>query len=197
MALISITPKDALIIVDMQNDFMPGGTLPVANALTIIPIINKYIELFTNAKALIVASRDWHPPNHISFNTRGGPWPPHCVQGTEGAKFHPELKLTPDTIIVSKGYEENKEAYSSFEGTELNEILRSKNVRRLFVCGVATDYCVKATVLDAIKLGYTVLVLNDAIKGVDLPKGSVDKAVSEMLNEGAIFITLHDILSRV
>ncbi|MEM4788967.1 MAG: nicotinamidase [Ignisphaera sp.] len=197
MALISITPKDALIIVDMQNDFMPGGTLPVANALTIIPIINKYIELFTNAKALIVASRDWHPPNHISFNTRGGPWPPHCVQGTEGAKFHPELKLTPDTIIVSKGYEENKEAYSSFEGTELNEILRSKNVRRLFVCGVATDYCVKATVLDAIKLGYTVLVLNDAIKGVDLPKGSVDKAVSEMLNEGAIFITLYDILSRV
>ncbi|MEM4848914.1 MAG: isochorismatase family protein, partial [Ignisphaera sp.] len=142
-------------------------------------------------------SRDWHPPNHISFNTRGGPWPPHCVQGTEGAKFHPELKLTPDTIIVSKGYEENKEAYSSFEGTELNEILRSKNVRRLFVCGVATDYCVKATVLDAIKLGYTVLVLNDAIKGVDLPKGSVDKAVSEMLNEGAIFITLYDILSRV
>lgn len=197
VAIISITPKDALIIVDMQNDFMPEGALPVPNALSIIHVINEYIKLFTNIKAPVIATRDWHPPNHISFKARGGPWPPHCIQGTKGAEFHPDLMLSPNIIIVSKGYEEDKEAYSGFEGTNLDKILKSKNIRRLFVCGVATDYCVKATALDAIKLGYTVLILNDAIRGVDVPKGSIDKAVNELLNEGAIFVTFNDILSKM
>lgn len=195
MALIKVIPKDALVIVDMQNDFMPGGSLPVPNALTIIPKINKYVELFIKAKALVIATRDWHPPNHVSFLTRGGPWPPHCIQGTKGAEFHPDINLPPETIIVSKGYNENIEAYSGFEGTDLNQILRSSGIRRLFVCGVATDYCVKATALDAIRLGYTVFVLEDAIKGVDIPKGSVDKAINELINEGVILLTVNDIIN--
>jgi nicotinamidase/pyrazinamidase len=193
MARVKIIPSDALVIVDMQNDFMPGGALPVPNSLTIIPKINKYIELFIKAGALIVATRDWHPPNHISFSTRGGPWPPHCVQGSRGAEFHPDLKLPSGTVIISKGYKEDQEAYSGFEGTELHQILISKNVKRVFICGVATDYCVKATALDALALGYTVFVLEDAIKGVDIPRGSVDIAINEMLNRGSIFITIDDI----
>lgn len=193
MAIIRITPRDALIIVDMQNDFMPGGTLPVPNALSIIPTINSYIEVFVKNRATIIATRDWHPPNHISFKNRGGPWPPHCVQGTKGAEFHSGLRLPLNLVVVSKAFNEDIEAYSGFEGTELDQLLRSKNIKRVFVCGVATDYCVKATVLDAIRLGYVTFVLSDAIKGVDIPKGSVDKAVDEMLNEGAIFINLSEV----
>lgn len=191
--MVRVTPRDALIVVDMQNDFMPGGALPVPNALTIIPVINSYIRLFTENGALVVATRDWHPPNHVSFKTRGGPWPPHCIQGTRGAEFHPELRFPSNAIVVSKAYNEDTEAYSGFEGTGLDQILRSKGIKRTFVCGVATDYCVKATVLDALKLGYVVFVLKDAIKGVDVPPGSVNKAINEMLSEGAILITLEDI----
>lgn len=193
MALIRVASKDALVIVDMQNDFMPDGALPVPNALTIIPIINKYVEVFVKSRGVVVATRDWHPPNHISFKSRGGPWPPHCVKGTKGAEFHPDLMLPSNTIVISKAYDEDMEAYSGFEKTELDQTLKAKNIRRVFVCGVATDYCVKATVLDAIRLGYVTFVLVDAIKGVDIPEGSVDKAINEMLNEGAILIRLQDI----
>lgn len=194
MAVIRITSKDALIIVDMQNDFMPPeGALPVPNALAIIPMINRYIEIFNSNGALIVATRDWHPPNHISFKTRGGPWPPHCVQGTKGAEFHPNLRLPYNVVIVSKAYDENTEAYSGFEKTELDQLLRVRGIRRVFICGVATDYCVKATTLDAIRLGYIVFVLMDAIKGVDIPRGSVEKAINEMLNEGAVLASIQDI----
>jgi len=197
MALIKISYKDALIIVDMQNDFMPGGALPVNNALSIIPRINEYIELFKRAGALIIATRDWHPPNHISFSNRGGPWPPHCVQGSKGAEFHPSLLLPGEAILVSKGYKEDREAYSGFEDTALHQILISRGVKRLFICGVATDYCVKATALDAINLGYTVFILEDAIRGVDIPKGSVDRAINEMLNQGCILITINDIVNEI
>lgn len=193
MMMLRITPKDALVIVDIQNDFMPGGTLPVYNALSIIPIINKYIYIFTNNKATIIATRDWHPLNHISFNTSGGPWPPHCIQGSKGAEFHQDLKLPSSSIIISKGYKEDSEAYSGFEGTELDQILKLRGIRRVFICGVATDYCVKATAIDAIRLGYTVFVLIDAIKGVDMPRGSIEKAIDEMLNEGAILVKINDI----
>ena len=195
MAKIKILPFDALIVVDVQNDFMPGGALPVPNALTIIPVINRYIEIFSKAKAVVAATRDWHPPNHISFKTRGGPWPPHCIQNTWGAQFHPDLKLPKDAIIVSKGYREDKEAYSGFEDTELDKLLRERGVKRVFVAGVATEYCVKATALDAIKLGYQTFVLLDAVKGIDTPKGSEQKAVDEMLEKGAVAITLSDIVT--
>ncbi|MEM0371328.1 MAG: nicotinamidase [Ignisphaera sp.] len=192
MAIIRIRSTDALIIVDMQNDFMPGGALPVPNALEIIPTINNYINMFKGNKAVIIATRDWHPPNHISFKSRGGPWPPHCIQGTKGAEFHPDLALPQDVLVISKAYDENIEAYSGFEGTNLDQVLKSREVKRIFICGVATDYCVKATALDALRLGYQVFLLMDAIKGVDIPRGSIAKAIEELLNEGAILITVND-----
>ncbi|HID80545.1 MAG TPA: nicotinamidase [Ignisphaera sp.] len=193
MARIRITRFDALIIVDMQRDFMPGGALPVPEADTIVPIINRYIQIFESRGATVVATRDWHPVNHISFTTRGGPWPPHCIQGTSGAEFHPDLALPESTVIVSKATDPDKEAYSGFDGTNLNNILRERGVNRIFVCGVATNYCVKATAIDGIKLGYTVIVLLDAVKGIDIPPGSVDMALNEMLDAGIILATQHDI----
>lgn len=194
MATLKILPKDALIIVDMQNDFMPGGALPVPNALSIIPKINRYIEAFLKAKALIVATRDWHPPDHISFKQRGGPWPTHCVQNTSGAEFHKDLAIPREAVIVSKAFERDKDAYSGFEGTQLDTLLKSRGIKRVFVCGVATEYCVKATALDANKLGYQVFLLKDAIKGIDEPKGSELKALDEMLSEGIVALNIEDII---
>lgn len=194
MVTIKLTQRDALIIVDMQNDFMPGGALPVPEGDKIIPSLNKYIALFASKDLKVIATRDWHPPNHISFKSMGGPWPPHCVQGTKGAEFHPDLKLPDNVIIVSKATEPNKEAYSGFEGTNLHEILKDKGIRRLFIGGVATDYCVRATVIDALKLGYTVFLLLDGIKGVDVKPGDSKRAIDEMLNEGAIGITFVELL---
>ena len=193
MARIRITKFDALIVVDMQRDFMPGGALPVPEADTIVPTVNRYIRIFKNRGSTIVATRDWHPENHISFTTRGGPWPPHCIQGTSGAEFHPDLALPENSIVVSKATDPDKEAYSGFDGTDLNSILRERGVKRIFVCGVATNYCVKATAIDGVKLGYTVIVLLDAVKGIDIPPGSVDKALNEMLDMGIILATQHDI----
>ena len=193
LARIRITKFDALIVVDMQRDFMPGGALPVPEADTIVPIINRYIQIFENRGGTIIATRDWHPANHISFTTRGGPWPPHCIQGTSGAEFHPELVLPRNTIIVSKATDPDKEAYSGFDDTDLNNILQERSVSRIFVCGVATNYCVKATAIDGVKLGYTVIVLLDAVRGIDIPPGSVDKALNEMLDTGIILATQHDI----
>ncbi|MEM1693387.1 MAG: nicotinamidase [Ignisphaera sp.] len=196
MAKIKILPIDALTIVDMQNDFMPGGALPVPNALTIIPAINRYIEMFKRAKAVIVATRDWHPPNHISFNTRGGPWPPHCIQNTWGAQFHPDIGLPRDSIVISKAFREDREAYSGFKETELDEILKSRGVKRLFIAGVATEYCVKATAEDGVRLGYQVFLLSDAIKGIDRPEGSEAKAIEELLDKGVVVISIEDIYTK-
>ncbi len=172
---------------------MPGGALPVPEADRIVPVINKYIELFTMRNAVIVATRDWHPPNHISFKTRGGPWPPHCIQNTPGAEFHPDLLLPQHTIIVSKATDPEKEAYSGFDNTELDNELRKRGVKRIFVCGVATNYCVKATALDGVRLGYTVILLLDATKGIDVPPGSIERALSELLDEGVIIAMKNDI----
>ncbi|RLG88344.1 MAG: bifunctional nicotinamidase/pyrazinamidase [Thermoprotei archaeon] len=194
MVLVKLSKYDALIIIDMQNDFMPGGALPVPKADEIIPTLNKYIALFKSKNLKVIATRDWHPPNHISFKTRGGPWPPHCIQGTKGAEFHPDLKLPKDVIVISKATEPDKEAYSGFEGTDLDKVLKEYGIKRLFVGGVATDYCVKATVLDGLRLGYTVFLLLDGIKGVDVNPRDVEKAIDEMLSEGAIGITLIELL---
>ncbi|MEM2314216.1 MAG: nicotinamidase [Candidatus Bathyarchaeia archaeon] len=185
--------RDALIIVDVQVDFCPGGTLPVPGGDKIIPILNEYIRKFYMAGALIVATRDWHPPNHISFRDYGGIWPPHCVQGTEGAKFHPGLRLPENVIIVSKATDPSKEAYSGFEGTELEKELRKAGVRRVFIGGLATEYCVKNTVLDALKHGFETFLLEDAVRGIDAKPGDVEKAIKEMLEKGAKRLTLMDI----
>jgi len=177
--------KDALIIVDVQRDFCSGGALPVPEGEKIIPVLNRYIKKFSEAGALIIATRDWHPPNHVSFKNHGGTWPPHCIQGTPGADFHPDLELPAETKIVSKASSADKEAYSGFDGTSLEKDLKKAGVQRVFVGGLATDYCVKSTVLDALNCGFETVLLLDAIKGVDVNPGDSERAIREMLNRGA------------
>jgi len=185
--------RDALIIVDVQNDFCPSGSLAVPEGDKVVPILNQYILKFSEKKLLIVATRDWHPKNHISFKEYGGVWPPHCIQNTWGAQFHPELKLPKDTIIISKADKPDLEAYSGFQGTNLKRILEERKVKRIFVGGLATDYCVKNTVLDGLKEGYEVYLLIDAIKGVEVNLGDSERAVKEMESKGAIKVWLKDI----
>jgi nicotinamidase/pyrazinamidase len=190
----SICKTDALIIVDVQNDFCPGGALPVPEGDQVIPVLNDYIALFRKAKAEIFATRDWHPPNHVSFKAQGGRWPPHCIQNTEGAKFHPELKLSSDATVVSKAMDPRKEAYSGFDGTELANMLKTQGATRVFVGGLATDYCVKHTVLDARKLGFEVVLLLDATSGINARPNDVAKAINEMVESGAEQGTLPDFI---
>ncbi len=189
---VSVTKYSALIIVDMQRDFCEGGSLPVPGCSKIIPVINGYIDIFVKAGLPVIASRDWHPPNHMSFKEFGGLWPPHCVQGTEGAEFHPDLRLPENTVVISKAYLPDKEAYSAFDGTELHYVLSKAGIRRLFVAGVATDYCVRATVLDALSLGYEVILLTDAIAGV--AKETTEKALKEMLDRGAVLASKEELV---
>ncbi len=179
-----ITSSDALLITDIQKDFMPGGALPVEGGDEIIPVLNAYERRFEDAKAHIFASRDWHPINHVSFKTQGGPWPPHCVQGTEGAKFSPDLKLPDGVAVISKATNPEHESYSVFDGTSFAHELKMCETKRLFIGGLATDYCVLNTVLDARKLGYVTVVLADATLGINLEPGDVDRAMAAMLKAG-------------
>ena len=188
----SITSSDALLITDIQKDFLPGGALPVSQGDTIIPVLNEYTERFINAGGHIFASRDWHPPNHISFKAQGGPWPPHCVQQTEGAKFSPYLKLPTGTVVISKATDPKRESYSVFDGTDFSEQLKNNGVKRLFVGGLATDYCVVNTVLDARKLGYETVVLMDATLSINVKPGDVEQAIEAMIKAGAKQATTAD-----
>lgn len=171
---------DALIIVDMQNDFCPGGALAVPDGDSIIPTINSLIDNF----AIIFATQDWHPANHISFKAFGGAWPPHCIANTDGANLRPQLE-TAKLNRVFKGTKFNLEAYSGFQGTNLKRLLRKAGVLRVFVVGLATDYCVRATALDALNDKFEVIVITDAIRGVELTPGDSKKALSEMKKAGA------------
>jgi len=179
------TSSDALLITDVQKDFLPGGALPVPSGDEIIPVLNEYAKLFENAKAHVFASRDWHPRNHCSFKQQGGPWPPHCVQNTKGAKFSADLRLPEGTVVISKATDPERESYSVFDGTNFENELRKRGVRRLFVGGLATDYCVVNTVVDALRLGFQTVVLMDATLGINVKSGDVDRAVEQMLKLGA------------
>ncbi len=191
---IRLGPKDALIVVDMQKDFMPGGALPVPEGDKIIPRLNQYTKLFNSLGLPVFFTRDWHPPDHISFKEQGGVWPPHCVQNTEGAMFHKDLFIPQDNrFIISKGTSKDFDAYSGFQGTILDSLLKERGIRRVFVGGVATDYCVKNTVLGAINLGYEAFLLLDGIKGVDVNPGDSERAIEEMLRAGAVGISIEDI----
>lgn len=191
---VKITGRDALVVVDMQRDFMPQGVLPVPEGDKIVPRLNEYIRLFLGKGLPVFFTRDWHPEDHISFKEQGGLWPPHCVQDTEGAKFHPELFIPQDNrFIISKGTSRDFDAYSGFQGTILDSLLKERGIKRLFVGGVATDYCVKNTVLGAINLGYQVFLLMDGIKGVDVNPGDSENAIEEMLESGAVGISIQDI----
>lgn len=188
----NLASSDALLVTDMQIDFLTGGTLPVEGADQLIPVINDYINRFENTPAHVVVSRDWHPANHISFIAQGGPWPPHCVQNTEGAKFSPKIKFPNHTVVISKATDPKQEAYSAFETTNLANELRQLGIKRLFVAGVATDYCVVNTVLDACKLGFEAVVFMDAVLGINVKIGDVDRAVATMISNGAVQATIAD-----
>jgi nicotinamidase/pyrazinamidase len=176
----------ALLVTDIQNDFCPGGALAVPDGDKVIPLINQYIRLFQSQGATIVASRDWHPASHCSFKEQGGPWPSHCVQGSWGGQFHPALSLPPGCLIISKATDPTREAYSVFEGTPLAERLREAGSATIFITGLATDYCVKHTVLDARKLGFQTVVLCDAIRGIDATPGDSERAIRAMQDAGAM-----------
>lgn len=173
--------KDAMIVVDVQNDFCPGGALAVPDGDKVVPVINSLAPRFDN----IFITQDWHPGNHISFKDRGGGWPPHCVAGTEGAELHSDLKLR-NAVHILKGDHPDKEAYSGFQGTDLTDRLKSVGVDRIFVCGLATDYCVKATALDGLNGGFEVVVVADAVRGVEVRPGDSEAALAEMKDAGAI-----------
>jgi nicotinamidase/pyrazinamidase len=172
---------DALIIVDVQNDFCPGGALEVPQGDAVIPTINQLLK----QRWLSVATMDWHPAEHCSFEPHGGPWPPHCVQGTTGAELHPELDADSIQLTITKASHHDKDAYSGFDGTELANILREKGVKRVVVCGIATDYCVKETAHDALAEGFEVFVLEDAIRGVEVNPGDSQRALDELRSAGA------------
>lgn len=185
--------NDALIIVDVQNDFLPGGALAVPSGDQIIPVLNDYIERFAAKGVPIFATRDWHPPDHCSFQSRGGPWPPHCIAGTPGAQFPIDLNLPQDVRIVSKATDKDLEAYSGFDGTALEKQLKQLGSRRLFIGGLATDYCVLNTVRDACRAGFEVFLLRDAVRAVNVNPGDEQKALDEMQRLGASFIILQDL----
>lgn len=191
---LKLTTKGALIVVDIQNDFMPWGALPVPDADKIVPQLNTYIEAFSSRSLPVYFTRDWHPPDHISFKGHGGIWPPHCVQETEGAQFHKDLIIPKDNkFIISKGTSRDFDAYSGFQGTLLDSLLKERGIRRLFVGGVATNYCVKNTVIGGLNLGYEVFVLIDATKGVDVNAGDTDRALQEMMDSGAVVVAFGDL----
>jgi len=177
--------KQALIAVDIQNDFCPGGSLAVADGDKIIAVANILIKSFTKKREPVFFTRDWHPANHLSFKENGGIWPAHCIADTEGARFHKDLIVPENAVIISKAYEPALEAYSGFEGTDLSVRLRSLGIDSLVVIGLATDYCVKGTVMDAIKDGFAVTVVSDGVRAVNVTIGDEEKALLEMSEAGA------------
>jgi nicotinamidase-related amidase len=190
MRSLTLTQGDALLIVDVQKDFLPGGALGVPRSDHLIPVINAYVERFATAGLPVYASRDWHPPQHCSFRDRGGPWPPHCIAGSPGAEFGEELELPPDTRIISKATDAARDAYSAFDHTTLAAELRAKGVERVFICGLATEYCVLSSTEDAIRLGFSVVLLNDAIGAIENHPGDGGRAISKMTREGAVLVSL-------
>ena len=182
--------SNALLLVDVQNDFLPGGHLEVPRGNEIIPVLKRYIARFERECAPIFATRDWHPRNHCSFQTEGGLWPVHCVMETRGAEFSSSLGLPKSTVIISKGNVRDKEAYSGFEGTDLENQLREAGVSCVFVGGLATDYCVLNTVKDALAKGFKVMLLRDAIRAVNVRPQDGQKAEEEMLHRGAVALEL-------
>ncbi len=178
-------PGDALVLVDVQNDFLPGGSLAVPDGDAVIPVLNRWIARFVAGNLPVFATRDWHPRDHCSFADRGGPWPRHCVAETPGAAFSGDLELPAGAQIVSKATSPDRDAYSGFDGTELAPRLRDLGANRVFVGGLATDYCVRATVLDALREGFAVVLIEDGVRAVDVAPGDGERAVEEMRSAGA------------
>ncbi len=176
------------MVVDVQEDFCPGGALPVTHGDGIVPEVNRWVGAFRKAGRPVAYTQDWHPRRHVSFSGRGGPWPPHCIQGSKGAQFHPDLRV--EGTIFRKGFELDQEAYSGFQGRlsdprGIEEVdpatwLRTQGVGQLFICGLAQDYCVKATALDALQNGFKATVISEATRPVEVNHGDGEKALKEI-----------------
>jgi nicotinamidase/pyrazinamidase len=185
-----VSQRHALLVVDVQVDFCPGGALPAQNGERIIPAVNRYLAEARGLGVPVYASRDWHPAVTTHFTAYGGEWPPHCVQNTHGAHFHPDLQLPPDTIVISKGQDPEHPGYSAFDGrtpdgrTLLSD-LRGRGIHVVNVAGLTAEYCVKQTVLDALKAGLRTVVLSDAIAGINARPGDADRALADMKEAGA------------
>lgn len=188
--MVRVQAGDALVIADIQNDFLPGGALGVRGGDEIVPIVERYLALFERQGLPIFLTRDWHPPDHCSFRDQGGPWPVHCVAGTAGA-LPPASFRTPDSaVLIYKAIDRGSEAYSAFQDTPLHRHLRALGVRRVFIGGLATDYCVLNSVKDARALGYDVFLLTDAIRAVNVRPDDGQQAEAEMVRLGAVPIRL-------
>ena len=184
---------DALLIIDFQNDFTPpDGALAVAGGDEIGEPIQRLAPLFD----VVAATRDWHPPDHASFETEGGPWPVHCVRGTHGAELHPAMDQVNVDFIVDVGRERDDEGYSGFEKSDLAQQLRDRRVERVVICGLATDYCVRASTLDACREGFDVTVVKDAIRPVEVEPGDGERAIEQMKAAGAKIATSDQRLAR-
>jgi len=184
MDVTSMSTGDALLVIDVQNDFCPGGALPIEEGDRVVPILNHWLRAARERAIPVYASRDWHPRGHVSFVEAGGKWPPHCVQDTAGAAFHADLELPADVVLVAKGVRFDVDQYSAFSETGLEERLRRDGIRRLWVGGLALDVCVRATVLDALRAGLEVRVLVDATRPVTAEGGR--SALEEMESAGAL-----------
>lgn len=185
--------RATLLIVDVQNDFCPGGSLPVADGDLVVPVLNAYIRRFIQAGRPVFFSRDWHPARTTHFQDQGGPWPPHCVQGTPGAQFHPDLDVPSEAVVVSKGMGPDEDGYSAFvgrdeQGRSLATLLHDRGAERLVVGGLATDYCVLNSVLEAIENGFEVEVIADGVRGVEVRAGDTAAAIERMKAAGARFL---------
>jgi nicotinamidase/pyrazinamidase len=181
---------DGLLLVDPQNDFCPGGSLAVADGDAVIPVLNAWVSAAQSAGVPIFVSRDWHPPRTTHFKEYGGVWPPHCVMDTRGAEFHPDLRLTSDAVVVSKGMGETEDAYSAFAARDdsnilLGALLKARNVNHLYIAGLATDYCVKNSVLDALNLRLGVTLVPEGMRAVNLQPTDGEQALAEMRARGA------------
>ena len=182
---------EALLIIDFQNDFTAGGALAVPDGDAIAEPVRRLAERFD----LVFATRDWHPPDHASFETEGGPWPVHCVQGTHGADLHPAMEGLRLDAVVDVGREREDEGYSGFEKSDLAQIMRDRGVDRAFVCGLATDYCVRASAIDACREGFGVTVVEDAVRAVEVTPGDGERALDDMRAAGARVATSDEVLS--
>lgn len=183
----------ALLIIDFQNDFTSHGALAVPEGDEIAEPVKRLASHF----GLVAATRDWHPPDHASFQAEGGPWPAHCVRGTHGAEFHPAMEEVEVDAVVDVGQGRDDEGYSGFENSELASILRAHDADEVYVCGLATDYCVRASAIDACREGFAVTVVADAVRGVEVDPGDSERALQDMLEAGARIATSAEVLAGV
>lgn len=174
---------EALLIIDFQNDFCPGGALAVPRGDEIAPRVKELID--SGRFDYVFATRDWHPADHHSFQAQGGPWPPHCVQGSDGAELHSSLDRSKIDVVVDAGFRPELEGYSGFEETNLEAALRERGIDKVTVVGLATDYCVRATALDAVHEGFDVTIDSAGVRGIDVEPGDSDRALDELRAAGA------------